>query len=315
MVQIPSNFNHSLLTYSNHELIAWAKTGRLARPVDSTMSASTSSPVPKQAASQPKFAMFRKWRLTMNFKFKFMETSNGYFVLVGLTYKTDTPSRGVLDRLHDSAEYIRTILNNPHRFEENLYSELNSKIYMFVDISNIMGASQRRLNAEGKLFQDESIRLNVAQLDYTVAGLRHVKCKHGVGSIKEHQTMLNAPWIANGYSLHMEVRGSDNTEVSVDSKLVCLIQNELLKSYEKGDNVKKRFVILTGDGNVDEREISIRDVIRRVLKAGHFVDLYSWKLSIHSVYERWAVDPEFKQNFRVIYLDDFRSNITFHVRE
>lgn len=317
---IPSNFNKHLLMFSRKELVKWAN------KKDQTKSASSAEPSYTEVYSQPnlkskdlgrfnfnaKHDVLRKWMFTFGCSFKILPSRNGDIIRVD-SITSDSPGNK-LAQLNRAAKYVDQILNDPFYFEHTLYSELTSKSSIYVDISNILVASQIIFDkSEKKLVRDASIRVNIDILHEIIVGFRKCTTKIACGSTSMPTADLHVPWQNNHYNVYVEQIESGEHEQFVDTTLVVHLQHELLSSVIHSPSVKKKFIILTGDGNKKEGNGSISSAIENVLKLGHSVELYCWKHSVNKCYVQMSRDYPIQMS--IIYLDRFRDVITFQKTE
>jgi hypothetical protein len=289
VIHVPPTFDVALLECSRNALITWAN-------------ASDVPTFQAYAANDRFYAVLRAWGLRWNCRCRIQKRMDGVQIIVtGVQFGTPAPTASI--------EAIQYRINNQHFFETELYNELNNQIHVFVDVSNVMIASQFRKGGGGRFF---NCRLNYDRLHELVVGLRTPKTLEARGSVSSDTETLFEGWRHLGYNLQLARRDKGQPEQFVDASLVAEMQSVILR---RSNHETKTMVLISGDGNNNNNCANFRETVCAALDHGWHVEVWAWEHSCNSVYKRFAAGSgltrEEHDRFKLCYLDPFRDHVTF----
>ena len=181
-------------------------------------------------------------------------------------------------------------------------------VHVFVDISNICGAPDCRINPRKLL--DKVVGGRKAAQIYAV-GSEH----HGVNTGPTSQKWNRwrdrvGPVGEGGCDPHLVLltKTLDGREEAVDDLLHAAILKEAGKNY--GEQ-RRTIVVLTGDGNNNGgRATTFPEAIEKALQMGWLVELWCYKNAANAVYKRLAEDSEICSVFQLFDLNRFLHEIS-----
>ena len=122
-------------------------------------------------------------------------------------------------------------------------------------------------------------------------------------------------WITNVDKL----LSGEITEREIKARLSSIGGKSVQQQY---GNLIRKIVLLSGDGNLDNKNANFRDTLFAALRNNWHVEVWSWKSSCSDVYQRIAmknikyakrfgITEKMLDRFKLIYLDDYREQIIF----
>jgi hypothetical protein len=174
--------------------------------------------------------------------------------------------------------------------------------HLFWDNSNIWGGALATKNEKEPTIPGAALRIHIGNvLRFSTSG-KTVKSKTMGGSVPPECEDLWKKAKQLGINVDLLVRvdseGTGQTkEQAVDEILHLKIANALL-DYDTPQNL----ILLTGDGNKSDFDTSFSDQVKRALRKGWTVDLYSWQSTLNKrKYLKIAADNQ--KNFHIHILD------------
>ena len=162
------------------------------------------------------------------------------------------------------------------------------KVHVFVDDSNIM------LGAKHRSISD----VNVGKLARAMHRNRNIMEKHIAGS-GPHKDRYWQRWKEAGYDVHEDPRRGKET--FVDDVLGAQLAHTINCDFGEA----RIIALATGDGNDNNGRVSFPEHIQQALLKGWFVELYSWRSSTSSIYDRLRKTHRASgQQFKIFYLDN-----------
>jgi len=181
-------------------------------------------------------------------------------------------------------------------------------LHIFWDNSNILGAVQIIQEELEPEISPLSLRVHFKNLFDLVFKGRQVVTKVMVGSVPPECNELWAYAKKLGFNTDLMIRIDDagvKHEQAVDELLHLKIANAII-DYDPPQTL----VVLSGDSNVSTWGTSFPDQIKRALKKGWEVEVYSARKSISKkIYDE--ICNLYPGKISIIYLDDYYKKITF----
>jgi hypothetical protein len=211
---------------------------------------------------------------------------------------------------------IEEILENPFILDQEIQQLQEQNIHIFIDQSNIFISSQYVPNPNNNnvIERDIRIRMKCDELHNLVACGRNVREKVVFGSrtatsVNNHaENGIWEKWESLQYRVAWATRV--NGEEFVDNALISEIQRSLL-TYPSPPHPSHTLVLLTGDGNDNNGQASFYGVVQSALLQGWKVELWAWRCSCSKNYLNYLNSYSGTGQFKIIYLDDYRENISY----
>eukprot|EP00619_Florenciella_sp_RCC1007_P017581 CAMPEP_0205946876 /NCGR_PEP_ID=MMETSP1325-20131115/69269_1 /ASSEMBLY_ACC=CAM_ASM_000708 /TAXON_ID=236786 /ORGANISM="Florenciella sp., Strain RCC1007" /LENGTH=612 /DNA_ID=CAMNT_0053317963 /DNA_START=67 /DNA_END=1905 /DNA_ORIENTATION=+ len=222
---------------------------------------------------------------------------------------------------------IGEALEDPRAFALELAAQKQKLIHIFVDNSNIFFGAQcvPDPSQPGRYKQDRAVRMRCRRVHDLVTLERDPKQMVVFGSVSRGTMARLAgrgsvftSWEKEGYKSCVCERNADNNEKYaaggsggslVDDALIAQMYTTLLTYKNEG----RTLVLLTGDGNSnhgDEHSPSFLKVVHHAIDNGWKVEVWCWKRTCSLAYKSLARELASDPCFSLIYLDEYRDEIT-----
>lgn len=229
-------------------------------------------------------------------------------------------ARGPAKYMERAMQQLDFVLTSPEEMERELEREREDAVDIFVDNSNLMISPRRR--PDGSI--DMSVRLNIKALADLLRGPRTARSKVVVGSKPPSTAAVWQHWArpppqGAGFKVSVIQRDADShRESGVDESLVAAALMSVTDRHLRGQPPGV-LVLGTGDGNDNGQRpgtiaASFINLVRHTLGFRWRVEVWCWRNSCNQVYIQMAEDPQYEGRLKVVFLDAFRSMVTFNAK-